>query len=118
MKYYVLNTGEDLLVITQDGGVGTATIDDREFVFSEYYQSRLTKESNFETFYDDLGEGKMYCKDWNEAGKEKRDFDQDVVQDIVDWLVCSTEPIEMIRVELEGFTEETFKTIINQLILE
>lgn len=118
MKYYVLNLKEDLLVITQDGGVGCSTIDGREFAFSEYYQSRLTKESKLETMYDELSEGKMYCKDWDETGKEKRVLDQEVEQDIINWLVCSTEPIEMVRIELKDLTEEIFQNIINELILE
>lgn len=118
LKYYVLYTQDDLLVITQDGGVGCSTIDSREFALSEYYQSRLTKDSKFETMYDELSEGKMYCKDWDEAGKEKRVLDQEVELDILNWLVCSTEPIEIVRVELKDLTAEIFQNIIDELILE
>ena len=114
VKYAVINIDQcEAYVIMQDGGVATCH-NNQEHMISEYYQDRLTKDMfGTERFQDEgiwgeLGEGKMYCKDW----KDKQEVDEEIIQDLIHWLYMETDKVEFVREELDFKNDEAVKNFI------
>ena len=92
MKFRLIKDSEEIIVITEDGGV--ATIRDVEGYVdgdfggkdrkstTDYYQGRLnSKMIDEDNIWESLGEGKMYWNDW------KTPFDNpEHVEDALNWL--------------------------------
>jgi hypothetical protein len=88
MKYKVLEiSNTDFDIITEDGGLVSVHYNGDNYI-SDYYQTRLTEIDPDEDLWEQMGEGKIYHKDWNpEANKEE------MILDALKWLVVSKEPI-------------------------
>lgn len=111
------DSDENLTVVLQDGGVASSYYIG-DYVKTDYYQSRLNSESSFDTMWDELAEGKMYVKDWDGIRNPiKKDFDNEIIDDMINWLFISTESCNFIKkVEMGELTEETFEQVKQQLI--
>lgn len=114
-----------ITVIMEDGGVATAYNPD-DYYRSNYYQDRMTSETTLDNLWDELGEGKMYWNDWNgEEGKgvlidkplTKENLDI-IVDDMINWLYCSTEEHEIVKIEMGELTDESYEKVKEQLIFE
>jgi hypothetical protein len=102
-----------ITVIMEDGGVASSYNPDGVYYRTDYYQSRLTPNSNLNTVWDELAEGKMYAKDWYNSESDER-----LVDDMILWLYLSTEDVEIIKVEMGELTEETFEQVKQQIKFE
>lgn len=111
VKYAVTDSGDSgVTVIVQDGGIATCH-NNGEHLITEYYHSRIEKENvGAEDFWDILGEGEMSIKDWE--GKEK--WDEEVVEDMLNWLYCSTDIIEFVKCELDFENDEAVRNFITE----
>jgi hypothetical protein len=87
MRYNLIETGDEVIVITSDGGVAcirqAEPFDDTPRVATtDYYQTRLTDIPLVDDVWTELAEGKMYAEDW-----ETREFnDLALVFDALQWL--------------------------------
>ncbi len=82
MKYRINELDEmEFDVIVEDGGV-VSVHHNGENLVSTYYQSRITQDMDPVDFWDELGSGKAYMKDWPDG--THRDA---IIQDALDWLV-------------------------------
>jgi len=135
VKYAVIKeTTEEMFVIIQDGGVASC-YNNGEHLISEYYRERLTKDalikiekfqtleeddeigSEYEQIWSFLGEGEMYAKDWDGSDEEsplKQEWDEEVIEDMLNWLYISTDAIEFERVELDWDNEQDKKDFITE----
>lgn len=93
MKYRVIYDGEEYTVLLEDGGVACFRYYDGKAA-CEYYQERITTETNSGQVWENLGEGKMYydefpedvnpskllrhCRDWLCPGGEDWEYDEDL----------------------------------------
>jgi len=93
MKYRVIKDGDEITVITEDGGIACIREvdeldegDGRQAV-TDCYQSRFdNKILESGNIWEILGEGKMYCEDWQTP------FDNpDHIQDALEWLCMGCE---------------------------
>ena len=111
VKYAVIPTDEtEMMVIVQDGGIATCH-HNGSHIITEYYQDRIEKDNvGSEDFWDILAEGKMYIKDW----EEKQEWDQEVVQDMLEWLYISTVKVVYIKCELDFEDDDAVKNFITQ----
>lgn len=110
------DSDKNVTVVLQDCGVASA-YNSGEYFKTDYYQSKLTSESNFDTMWDELAEGKMYGKNWDGVqARLKENCDDDIINDMIDWLFVSTELCEFVNVEMGELTEETFEQVKQQLI--
>ena len=73
------NGGSEATIRTADGGIATCH-HSGEHIITSYYQSRTTA---VEPDFDELAEGKMYLKDW----EDKQEIDSEVIMDALAWLV-------------------------------
>jgi hypothetical protein len=88
MKYRILEySNTDFDLITEDGGIASIYHNGDNFI-SNYYQTRLTEIDENEDIWEQLGEGKVYCKDWSQE-----DNKQSMINDALSWLVASSTPI-------------------------
>ena len=88
MKYRILEySNTDFDLITEDGGIASIYHNGDNFI-SNYYQTRLTEIDENEYIWEQLGEGKVYCKDWSQE-----DNKQSMINDALSWLVASSTPI-------------------------
>jgi len=82
MKYRINELDEmEFDVIVEDGGV-VSVHHNGENLVSTYYQNRITQEMDPEDFWDELGSGEAYMKDWPDG--THRDA---IIQAALDWLV-------------------------------
>lgn len=109
VKYAVIKKSDtEMMVIVQDGGIATCHHNE-ENILTEYYQDRIEKENvGSEEFWDILGEGKMYLKDW----KNKQTWDEEVVQDMLNWLYAATEDIVFVKCDLDFKDNDAVKNFI------
>lgn len=71
--------GTEATIRTADGGIATCH-HNGEHMITEYCQSRThEREPNWE----ELAEGKMYIKDW----EDKQSIDSEIIMDALNWLV-------------------------------
>lgn len=118
IKYYVFITDSELTVIMGDGGVATAYKPEDHFK-TNYYQTRLTKDSNLDTMWDKLGEGEMYWGDWDGTKLSRKDaIDDEMILDAAEWLFMATEPVEFERINMGELNEDTFKQVLSELKFE
>jgi len=77
-------------VYMSDGGVATFH-HNGEHMLTTYYQDRCIPEElkEGEDIWTKLGEGKSYCKDW----EEKQTVDDEMIQDAVEWLAVGIEVV-------------------------
>ncbi len=119
------NGDKTITVIMEDGGVASAYNPD-DYYRTDYYQDRITQETTLDDMWDELGEGKMYTKDWDGNEDENLLIDKPIteenfvtlVDDMIGWLYCSTEKFEIVKIEMGELTEETFEQVKQQLNLE
>lgn len=112
------DSDKNVTVVLQDGGVASAYNPDT-YYRTDYYQDRIKPDSSLDTVWDELSEGKMYGIGWD--GKEaelKEKSDEGLVDDMIQWLYISTEPFEIVKVEMGELTEETFNKVKQQLIFD
>jgi hypothetical protein len=111
VKYAVISTDKtEMFVIIQDGGIATCH-NNGEHLITEYYQDRIEKEDvGSEDFWDILAEGKMYIKDW----EEKQEWDEDVVQDMLQWLYVATEDVVFVKTPLDFNDDEAVRNFITE----
>jgi hypothetical protein len=72
---------EDTDIFMSDGGVATLH-HNGEHMVTTYYQDRITSERYAEDMWDELAEGKTYCKDWE--GEDKTTTE--MITDAILWL--------------------------------
>jgi hypothetical protein len=110
-KYAVINDSDtEMMVLVQDGGIATCH-HNGEYILTEYYQDRIEKENvGSEEFWDILGEGKMYLKDW----EDKQTWDEQVVQDMLNWLYAATEDVVFVKCELDFKDNDAVKNFITE----
>lgn len=109
------DSDKNVTVVLQDCGVASA-YNSGECFKTDYYQRKLTSESNFDTMWDELAEGKMYCKSWDGVdARLKENIDDEIIDDMIGWLYISTEKFEIIKIEMGELTEETFKKVKHQM---
>ncbi len=104
MKFSLIIDHEETTVITEDGGIACIRIaenlsdDEVRTSVTDYYQSRLTEvpDEDADELFAHLAEGKMYCKDWEEAKYNSLE----VIQDALEWLCVGEKDWEL--------TEELF----------
>lgn len=116
VQYFVfLEKGGDntIDVIVEDGGVATAYKPDDHYR-TDYYQDRINQDTTFENLWGSLADGKMY----NDGGKweGKEPTEQELINDMLEWLYCSTEAVEFVRNDMGEMTEEKFNEIKTKLI--
>jgi len=111
VKYAVIPTDDtEMMVIVQDGGIATCH-HNGEYILTEYYQDRIEKENvGSEEFWDILGEGKMYLKDW----EDKQTWDEEVVQDMLEWLYVSTVDVVFVKCDLDFENNEAVRNFITE----
>lgn len=109
VKYAVIDSSDNgCLVIVEDGGIATCH-NNGEYLITEYYQDRIEKENVFvEDFWDILAEGKMYLHDW----ENKYEWDEEVVQDMLNWLYMATDEVEFVKCDLDFDNAEAVKNFI------
>lgn len=85
MRYakQVSEDGAEVVVVTEDGGVASATLSGG-YMVTTYCQDRTS--SFDEDMWEVLAEGKQYKKDW----KKKQEVDQEIIEDALRWL-CPSE---------------------------
>lgn len=120
VNYFVFrdNDGENItIVIVEDGGLANAYNPENYFK-TEYYGSRMTAETTLDNLWEELGEGKLYVKDWDgsddESPLKENKVDDEMIMDMVYWLYACTEEVEFVRHDLE-WNEENFNKVKLQL---
>ncbi len=118
VKAFIFRNDEedDITVIMEDGGVAYFYNPEHSGCanyITDYHQNRITPETKLDNIWDELAEGKMYAKDWE--GEPNRD---EVIDDMINWLYCTTEAVEIVKVEMGELTEETFQQVKKQIIFE
>lgn len=129
VKAFIFRAKDDdegtTIVIMEDGGVANAYNPD-EYYRTEYYQNRITSETTLDNMWEELGEGKMYTTDWDGTNDEhelfvdnltQENFDK-LIDDMIDWLYCSTEEHEIVKIEMGELTDESYEKVKEQLIFE
>lgn len=112
MNYRVIKTPIDgsIDIITSDGGVASFYHNGDNYA-TTYYQRRLTDCDPNNYVWDELSNGKIYFKDWEEEDPS----DSEVVNDALNWL-CPFDDIgeiddtlfpEFFKSEVVGNTEAT-----------
>lgn len=109
VKYAVIDsTDNGCLVIVEDGGIATCH-NNGEHLITEYYHNRIERENvGAEDFWDILGEGKMSVRDWD----DKQQWDEEVVQDMLNWLYISSDIIEFVKCDLDFDNDEQVRNFI------
>jgi hypothetical protein len=113
VQYYVFKEqgGDNTIdVIVEDGGVATAYNPDDHYR-TDYYQNRIDETTTVDNLWDELSKGKMHSNDWE--GKEPTE--QELIDDMLEWLYCSTEAVEFVRNDMGEMTEEIFNEIKSKL---
>jgi hypothetical protein len=87
MKFKAVIQDNDVVVVTEDGGIATIHNNGDNFV-TTYYQSRLTDVNDPEELWQELGEGKTYSKDWGATTIGE------MIYDILQWLCVSSDTID------------------------
>ena len=89
MRYRVIKDSDEITVILEDGGVACIRYADEmeegdgRTAVTDYYQSRFDQTMiDEENIWEELGEGKMYCKDWYGAKFDSKE----VINDALTWL--------------------------------
>ena len=83
MKYRVIKNSDtlNLTIVVEDGGIASA-YDSGDEVITEYYGHRLD-EIDGEDVWNELSNGKMYIKGW----EDHRPTEEELIADALDWLV-------------------------------
>jgi hypothetical protein len=105
VKFTVIpSDSTEMMVIIEDGSIATC-YHNGSHILTEYYQNRIDKETiEDENFWDKLADGNIYCKDW----KNKQIWDNEIINDMLKWLYCSTDPIEFTKCNLNFETLNNF----------
>lgn len=93
IKYRVVFDAEDEgFVLVEDGGVASWHWSKNGYILMEYCQSRITEETTRDSMWDELAEGKQYCKEFPEDTSNEV-----LIEDALEWLVCgySSEDFEV-----------------------
>ena len=88
MKFKLIHSVDyEMTIVTEDGGVASIRYmhEEDRWATTDYYQSRITNEKNWDDVWKNLSEGKMYYNDW-----EKIISIDVVINDALSWL-CPTE---------------------------
>ena len=116
MNYYVFpdKDGFGIDVIMQDGGMAYA-YHNGEHLILNFYQSRIpnnlseSEDSLMDALTDVQSESKMYCKDL----PDKQKFDDEVIDELVDWLCPGINGIELNRINMNvELDEHSIKTLL------
>ena len=89
MKYRIIKNGEDIDIITEDGGVASLHHNGENFV-TTYYQHRIVDLRPEDDIWEELAIGKTYSVDWA-SGKPSED---EFIEDALAWLVVVPAPRE------------------------
>jgi hypothetical protein len=107
VNYYTFNLDSDeIVVIMEDGGVASNVCEDN-IMRSEYYQDRMTKDVELDNLWDVLGEGKMYCHDWEDKNPTKKEL----IDDMIGWLYVATKECEFVQNDMGELNEESFSKV-------
>ncbi len=98
---------DEITIICEDGGVGSA-YHNGEHIVVEHYQDRITPDTNLDDMWDILAEGKLYLGDY-EGVDEVND---EIINDIMDWMYMATSPIEKELITVTEFCEEDIKEFL------
>jgi hypothetical protein len=79
MRYAKQKTGNEMTIVTEDGGVVTVHHNGTHMI-TTYYQDRV--EQFDENMWEELDSSKQYLHDW----KGKQEVDDEIVQDALEWL--------------------------------
>lgn len=121
VNYYVFMNSEGCDLIVEDGGVASCH-NANGYLVTDYYHNRITKQTKFKDIWDELAEGEMSYNDWDGSKKDKsykEKVDDEVIQDMIDWLYCSTENCTFVRNDMTGeLNSKSFKKLLPLLTLE
>ena len=110
--YSFKGDNQEIVIITDDGGIGSTYLPEGGYLRSEYYQERISHTTTFENLWDSLGEGKLYSNDWDgEESPKKEIVDDEVIDYILNWLCYGTNPDEFIQHDCGELTEESFNNV-------
>lgn len=84
MKYRVIKDSDTLniTIIVEDGGIAS-TYHNGTNILTEYFGDRLD-DINGDDVWNELSNGEMYIKDWDEYTPTE----EELIADALDWLVC------------------------------
>lgn len=81
MKYRVIiEQNDEFIILTEDGGI-VAVHNNGDNLVSSYYQNRISDTMDSDNVWEELAEGKVYMKDWDNESV------QHIIQDALSWLV-------------------------------
>lgn len=79
---FILNRGhEDNDLFAPDGGVAVIRFNG-EMMLTDYYEDRIKSTWDQEDIWENLAEGKMFCKEW----PGKYELTAEMLDDAVEWL--------------------------------
>ncbi len=118
VNYYVFKENgvdETIVIIVEDGGVAT-TYNPYYYWRTDYYGERITKDTTVENIWEELDKGNMF----HSGGKwiDQEPTEQELIDDMLEWLYVSTEPVEFIRHDMGNMTKENFEEVKSKLKLE
>ena len=89
VQFTLLVDKTEIQVVAQDGGVAVIDLENPEEIRTTYYQNRvdrLAREIEITAVdWEELAEGKSYCKDWREASL------LELIKDAVCWLMVGAD---------------------------
>ena len=95
MKVFVFYHDEtEVDIFVEDGGVGCLHYNG-EYILASYYQSRLKPEElkEDEEFWDVIGQGKIYHKEY----QEQFVVTDEMIEDTIQWLGFDLSEVEIIK---------------------
>lgn len=107
MNYAVLDDVEQIVVILENGKIGTAYHNDEHIVLN-WYGTSIPKNFVFDTIWEELNEGRRYWKDL----KEKQEINKEIINVIFHTMYGEAQFNKDITVEC--FDEEDLRAFLNK----
>lgn len=117
INYYVFKEkgGDNTIdVIVEDGGVASSYKPDDHYR-TDYYRKRIGVNTTIDTFWEELNEGEMQHA--GDKWVDKDPSENELIDEMLNWLCISTEPIEFVRHDMGEMTKEGFEFVKSKLTL-
>lgn len=92
MKQFKLVMADDNDLYAPDGGVAVIRYNG-EMMLTDYYQEKIDPKWPTDDIWENLAEGKMYCKEWEGENK----LTQEMIDDAISWLGYNPDEVEVIK---------------------
>lgn len=110
INYFLFNSGKDIVLITQDGNVGS-TYNNGNHLLEECYSDVINKTTKFSTIWEELGEGRLYATEWDgESNELKTEPDDEVIQSMLFYFYDSIH-YDFVKNEMGKFTNKKFNNL-------